>query len=363
MGYYIYKWEIEPKASFITPLHSDIIFGHIIWAINFISGEKVVEEYLSEFKKNNPPFIVSNGFIKGFLPNYFKNPEKLSLNKLISLVSKISENDSKKFHSLDYDLFNLRNVFINYEYINSCAFDSMRREEKGLPMIYRYILDIYSKKRCLLTLKALEEKREKNYNFNYENYKNSYDILEYEDLYKEKVIIKNSMNRLVGGTYEEGLYNLKETFYKENVCIYFKLRNDVDIELFEKYLKYIENMGYGKKASTGKGAFKTVDFSLEKDLFKNQYEGNGFVTLSNYIPKNGDYEEIISGKTSVKYGKVAGDFAERKNIFKRPFMYYKPGAVFKSNKLMENKGMMLANLNYDDKIVQYGIPFIVGVDL
>jgi CRISPR/Cas system CSM-associated protein Csm4 (group 5 of RAMP superfamily) len=82
------------------------------------------------------------------------------------------------------------------------------------------------------------------------------------------------------------------------------------------------------------------------------------MVLSNYIPKNGDYEEALSVKTITKFGKVGGN--EEDMPFKKPFICFEKGSIFKGN-AADIKGKILEGVHYDKSIVQFGIPYTVEV--
>jgi CRISPR type III-A-associated RAMP protein Csm4 len=108
----------------------------------------------------------------------------------------------------------------------------------------------------------------------------------------EQNSIHNQINRITGTTLDNGLFTLNEKFIDGNLEIFFKVRKDYNIEELEEVLKDFERSGFGKKSSSGKGSFKILDFE-KFDGFKQIKNGNAFITLSNYIPKKGDYEEVI----------------------------------------------------------------------
>ena len=138
---------------------------------------------------------------------------------------------------------------------------------------------------------------------------------------------------------------------------FIKLREDFSREKLETYINYVALNGFGKKASTGKGAFQILSLEENKTSFKVE-NPNAFMVLSNYIPKVGDYEEVLSVKTLTKFGKVGGN--EENNPFKKPFICFEAGSLFKGT--ADNiKGKLLEDLHYEKSIVQFGIPYIVEV--
>lgn len=357
MKYSIYEWKINPKSSFMTSLQSDTIWGHIIWAIRYIEGEEFLENILKEFKENKSPFIVSNGFLSGYLPFIKKGIITSKQNKdMLIRANKLTKQNIKIYSKL-------ANEFNKIQYIDIETFITLA--ESDVKELYK---DVLSGKRCPLTLRKFELESKKAltlYNKNKEEYKINYNVKTYEELIKTEVITKNVINRLTSSSEQNdgaGVFSASETFYNKEISIYIKLREDIDIEKFKTYLNYIELNGFGKKASSGKGSFETISFEERKDLAKRQYGGNGYVVLSNYIPKENDYKDVVSVNLVTKRGKISGMYSQNEMVFKKPFVCFGAGSVFKGIP-NPNKGKMLKGLIYDEKIVQYGIPFILGVDL
>ena len=353
--YNIYELKINPKSSFMSKLQSDTIWGHIIWAIRYIEGEEYLNEVLREFKNNNSPFIVSDGFASGYFPFIKKGIMTIMQTKKVEEKRNDLNKSKIKLHT------KLVNQFNKVDYIDLETFNKLR-DDKIVSKVYSEVL---TNKRCPITLKrfSLEAKDSiKLYMTDIKEYIRKFEVVQYNDLIKTVSITKNKINRLTNSSEQEdgsGLFTVYETFYNTSISIYIKLRSDIDINRFKTYLEYIEESGFGKKSSVGKGQFDIISFNRREDLEKNQYLGNGFVVLSNYIPKENDYKEVIGCNTITKRGKV---HSQGNNVFKKPFMCFSAGSVFRGN-VIPNKGRVLTNLYYDNNIVQCGIPFILGVNL
>lgn len=349
--YNIYELKINPRSSFMSELQSDTIWGHIIWAIRYIEGEDYLKNVLKEFDENNSPFIVSDGFASGYFP-FVKR-------------GKMNTMQTKKFLEKKNDLNKIKiglhtklvRQFNDVKYIDLETFNKLRQGKS----IYAEVL---SNKRCPITLKKFNFETKDSVKFymtDIKEYIRRFNVVQYSDLVKTVSVTKNRINRLTNSSEQEdgsGVFTVYETFYNTNISIYIKLRSDIDVNKFKTYLEYIQQSGFGKKASVGKGQFDIIDFYRREDLEKNQYYGDGFVILSNYIPKQGDYTEVIGCNTLTKRGKV---HSQGSNVFKKPFICFKAGSVFKGN-VVPNKGRILKNLHYDNSVVQYGIPFILGVN-
>lgn len=322
--YEIYRWKIKPTSSYITPWQSDTIYGHLLWGISLLYGGEEIDKTIEEFKAGNPPFITSNGFIDGKLPIIRKETLKREINKEFAdkLKSNLSEIITKrktinKISSIDLKEFNkLRENYSNKEFIFERLKESFKKNKTN-------------KEETIVT---------------------------------SDIVMHNTINRLSGTTTEDGgLYFSKETFTDKEIDIFIKLRKDYSVEKLKKLLDFVEMNGYGKKASSGKGSFRTVSFK-KFDGFKKIKNGDGFVVLSNYIPKEKDYEEVVYGTPLVKFGKVGNDSEYSDMPFKKPFTCFTPGSLFKNGE-NEIVGKALGNIHHDKRVVQIGIPFTLEVKL
>lgn len=320
--YQTYLWKIKPVSSYLTPWQSDTIYGHLLWAISLLYGDEEIKNTLNDFENNKSPFIISDGFIDGKLPMIKKQVIKRETNQKfaellnLNLVEVIKRRKViNKISSITLEEFNrLRENYSNEEFM----FDKLKEDlSKG--------------------------------------------SLSKDKIFTQTTVMHNVINRYTGSTTDNSLFFSKEFFTTKDIHIFIKLREDYSIKKFETLLKFVEDNGYGKKVSTGKGEFKTISF--EKFNGFNKIENaDGFIVLSNYIPKNFDYKEVISENPLIKFGKTA-NFGENADIpFKKPFACFAAGSLFKNGE-NKNIGKILKNIHYDDKIVQIGIPFTLEVKL
>lgn len=308
--YKIYRWKVKLKSSFITPFQSDTIYGHMFWAIQFLYGESEIEKTVAEFRAYKPPFICSNGFINDYIP--YLEPFNIEEEELLKLDKK--------------------------EYVKRVT------EAKRLKKIKSFELDVFN------------EMREKGKN----EVLKTRDIKLLDNKFVEESVMHNTIDRLSGTTLENGLYNLDEKFIDGTVSIYIKLREDYPFEKLEEILRYIERTGFGKRASVGKGQLERVELAEFKGF--SDIQGDGYVVLSNYIPKQYDYSEVIYGELLTKRGKV-GESSERAEFpYKKPFACYTAGSIFRKG---ENAviGKVLENIHIDSKVIQVGIPFTLEVKI
>ena len=314
--YKTYLLKLKPLSSYMTLWQSDTIYGHLLWAIFFIYGEEELKKVIDEFKNSNPPFIVSDGFIGDKLPLIEK--EIISNDLVEYLVKKYK----KSYHEVAIELKKIKNI----KKVSLKEFNQLRKEDYS--NIEWLEEKLFSKK---------EDRQEKNNIVSIEN-------------------IHNRINRITNTTKENGLFSTIEYFTNENIYIYIKLKDCYDEKKFFSLIKYMEETGFGKKKSIGKGSFKIESFE-KFDGFED-IKGNGFITLSNYIPKEFDYDTTIKSLPLVKNGKVGIG----SNPFKKTFSCFKAGSLFKGGE-NRTKGKILTEIHENKDIIQIGIPFILEVEI
>lgn len=316
--YQDYLWKIKPISSYITPWQSDTIYGHILWGISLMYGEEEVKNVINDFKRYEAPFIISDGFIDGKMPILKKQIVKREVNK------KFAENLNT----------NLTEIIKKRKIINKITDISLEEFNK--------LREDYT-----------------NEDYVFDKLKNS--LEERERSSSQTIVMHNVINRYSGSTVNNGVFFSKEIFTDKEIYIFIKLREGYSLEKMKKLLKFVEDNGYGKKASVGKGYFKTISFE-KFDGFKKIENANGFVVLSNYIPKEFDYERVIYENPLIKFGKISNMGKNAETPFKKPFGCFAAGSLFKKG---ENKkvGKVLEEIHYDKNIVQIGVPFTLEVKL
>lgn len=312
MKYQTYAIEIKPKASFITPLHADTIFGSLMWAWKYLKGEKKLADVLNEFSEA-PLFLLSNGFPKGFLPRplipLFEPVDALEEVRVQKRVKKITYIPQRDFEQI----------------VDNLSSSTLNNLLKNL----------------------VDQKRV---------------------FYKKEPQYKNVINRLSFTTDERGLFVQEETYYANDInrLIYFALRegqNLIGLEEIRELFNYLSLSGFGKRKSVGKGDFEIIDIELQK--LPEAKNPNAFISLSNFVPAPSDptdgfYELVL------KYGKLGGDYAVIKpGPWKKPLRMIKAGSVFRLNgKVKSYYGVLVSGIYpYDDKIKHYGFAFPLGVRL
>lgn len=302
--------KLKPKTSFLTPLRADIIFGHICWNIAMNKGDGELQNFLDHFKKN-PIFLLSDGFIDGYLPNPLIRVDK---------KEKITKQEKIKI------------------------MDSAKKIKKTRFLKMRDFINI-----CNGIYDNFDEIAKDNYN---------------DFLIKKEAVMRNCIDKDFervkrGG----GLFSNQEFWTEDNYSLYIKILNE---ELFENFsiiqaLKEIfELFGYGANKSTGKGSFEIV--SIDEFNKFDQLKGNCGILLSHCILKNEEKNVLknSSYKIELKYGKLGEQKAFSDNPFKKPLMQIIPGSVLATNK--EYVGEMIS-LTDNKNILDYNYGLLVPIKL
>ena len=305
-----YRITLSVPSGFITPWHADTVFGHLCWVAERHGGFKTFSGaagLIEPYRTGKPPLILSDGFPAGYLPA----PA------------------------------NLRTLF---EKGNSTSLDSAG----------------YTKLKTLKKLEFLTLEQFAQYRLG-----QTFDFADKIDKRQiSAVTLHNSINRITNTTGDGGsLFELEERFvsggmldiyarceigFKDDLCCLFDL---------------FALGGFGKKRSSGKGAFSVTaiepfdGFSITNDA------ANGFISISHFIPAAGDPTQGAY-RTMVKYGKMGEEKAFGGNPFKKPLLMLKPGAVFQTGSVKPYYGRLVENIAAGDpNVVQYGYAFAVPLFL
>jgi CRISPR-associated protein Csm4 len=329
-GYEDYTVEVTLKSPIASSLQSDTIFGHICWAIRFLKWEK--EDRLTDFlarydNKESPPFLLSNGFPRGFLPkpvippvtqatldmifkkeNRIENAFRIKSIKAADLISKES------FRELQQTGINPENLF------------------EGMNRTYEEISFVNETKRS-------------------------------------EIVQHNTIDRIKGRVKEGGLFSQQVNFYHKDQSVFeiYLKTNYFFIEELERIFRYIMTDGLGADKSTGKGQFtfevkKGIDVPVAK-------EPNAFMTLSSYIPSEDDplrgYYRLLH-----KFGKLGDLYAKGSaevygNPFKVPLIMFTDGSTFYDSDYGRKKvyGSLLKGVHKKEDIRHYAYAFPIGINL
>lgn len=328
---------IKIQSSFITPFHSDTIFGSLCWALRYLKGEDSLLSFLTEYQNSEPPLLVSNGFPLGFLPRPIL-PE-LNLVQFRNVLAHKSIEDLTEIE--------ISNLIKRLKKI------------KFIPEIfYRNHQDGFSQ----------EDVIKEYLNGKMENY----------PYWQSELYYHNSINRLTGKPVEEGGFFFQEEYILHNPDKDLSIIADTNNNKIQLFLKgdyfsqeellslfqFISFSGFGKNKSTGKGRLKIVD--IDEFTLPNAIIPNAFIALSLFVPTE---EDPAKGyyQSMVKYGKLGGSLTKSilsqngHQPFKKPLLMFEPGSLFFSNSLNEYYGSLIENIHLDKQVKHYAYAFPLGV--
>lgn len=306
----MYRYRIAPLTGFASPLQSDTLHGHLLWALRERDGDQAVQDHIASFENGSCPFICSSAVPRGMLPMPVLPP--IARERFVSLANEVRQ--SSLFEALG-----------NYKRFRKLSWVpvSVWKELQGGMNQERLF------KAWLLDQDLPEPSRS------------------FASPFKTRTAVQphNTIDRASGRVLQGGLFFPEVHFHDRNaeLDIYVKtsLRED-----FERLLEHVSLCGFGADSSTGKGHFSwQLDQEFAPDLFAG--EGNHHMTLSVLSAQS---LAAVQGyyKTFTKYGKVWNGYGER-NPFKKPFLAFAEGSVFSS---LPEGGPVLRNIHADPKVVQ-----------
>jgi len=336
-----YKLKIKFNSSFITPLESDTLFGHICWAFRFLKGKEFLEKFLSEFEEE-PKFLISDGFISETLPrpvlkelNYDEYLKVLEDKKIRELFE-ISDNFSKK------------------------------------SMVLKVISEAKKIKNTKLIPKNIFIKLQNNFNF--QNV--LLELLKNKDEKKEgnfisAEVVHNSIDRTSGSVLKGFLYTQVENYYSQNTTfdIYFNIFDKNYIDLISQAFEYIEISGYGKDKSTGKGHISIIEpLKMINDF--DEFKGDYVVSLSSFIMSGAGKKNMVFYDLKTKFGKVYLNIDEESsgnfNPFKKPLLMFDTGSVIDVSGLKNEElifGELIKDINKDMRVRHYSFCFPIRINI
>ena len=303
----VYKLTIKPRASFRTPLQSDTIWGHLMWALRYLEGEEELVSFLDRYRAGSPPLLVSAGFPTDTLP--------------APVLQTKAERDAE--------------------------------QERYLPLgQWREIAG-------QLSADALGDAREQ-----------AREALRHlRETEQMQPVTRTAVDRVTGSAREAQLFVSEETFYQPGYCIdvWHKVDGESLLPRLERWWRWVEANGFGRRKSAGQGAFAItgeglVEASAELPAAA---EPNGFVSLSAWVPIRDDPTDVTY-RTRVKRGKLAETLALRRP-WKKPVLMLEPGAVARlpdGESLHEWYGGLVQDMHWTiEGIVQFAYAFPLPVQV
>ncbi len=337
-----YRLTIRPLTSFRTPLQSDTIFGHLLWALRYTQGEAELLEFLGRYRTTDPPpLLVSAGFPSGTLP--------------VPVLRPGHENDEEGEEGEKPGLAN--------EVVEEMLQKTLE-DDRYLP------LEQWQEIAKNLSVAALKDARRKA----------SEQLRRLRKTEQEHPVTRTAVDRVTGSAREGRLFVSEETFYVpgRKFEIWHKLADESLLPDLNRWWRWVERNGFGRRKSAGHGAFRIVgdEGLVEAGAQLPQVPNpNGFVTLSAWVPRPGD-PTAVTYRTRVKRGKLAETLAIP-SPWKKPLLMLEPGAVARLSKkdgpLREWYGRMVGDMHWVGEsvpdhqkeavqnVVQYGYAFPLPV--
>lgn len=284
---------LHQNSGLLTELQSDTVWGHFCWRLKDKHGEEALKNFLKEYEDGNPVFTVSN--------SYFERNDFVYLSYPLCEIQNIDIPNRNKSNKID--------GFLKYKRLKSRK--------------YLKLNDFNS------FLQGDDWRSEETDNNKEPSYLDS--LRTSVEISRETLASKKSQLFSYSGKYvNEEFQTDKRELSCTNTILFVKIMN---IEKFEEIkgadlFVDIFDVGFGKKKSSGFGAFKVLAPLEDFTDFKEPEVSNGFITLGNYLPSDKDmfidyYYDIL-----VKYGKLGEELSLSANPFKNPIIMLTPGSVF-----------------------------------
>jgi CRISPR type III-A-associated RAMP protein Csm4 len=309
-----FKIRLKQKSGLGSCLSADMLFGHIIWQVQYREGEQAVEAMLEEFKKN-PLFLLSNALPEGYLPRPVLPANKLPLPPPSEKQKWLKEREAGK-------------QFKKSEWIPLDFFWQHRESFEAAACLQLAMKPEYELKKENVTRNTINRQTGR-----------ALDGLLWSDSYSWLVSAP-------GNTHDLIVY----------VCA---LQETYNREWFTQIFAEISQSGFGKDISTGKGQFVTTGEELtpaETELFR--FTGSHFISLSHCAGGN---LHPLAYTLFTKYGRLGGMYGQcgidgRLVFAKKPVVFYKQGSSFLKGQ-ESVYGKMIPGVHREQRIVQYGYAF------
>ncbi|MFB3787121.1 MAG: RAMP superfamily CRISPR-associated protein [bacterium] len=304
-----WRFRIRPLSLQITPWQADTIFGSLCWALRHLEGEASLKKFLEPFREGEPSFLISEAFPRGYLPLPF-----------YLRVQRVEVQNQREYQR--FKLVKKVNLLPEGEFAKACRGEAVQVDETALSLYQPYSRLHASINRATGTTTAAEEDTGGN------------------------------LYQLHGH-----VMNPRDT----EIAVYVADRTGESLELVQRLFRSLELTGFGRKKSSGAGAFRLVG---DPEPWKppQVQNGNGFVTLSGFVPRRQD-PAVGYWQLRVKHGKLGETYATGgKSPFKKPWILLESGSCFQTGNTGEVYGRMLTDLsNAYPEVVQYAYAFPVPI--
>lgn len=314
---------LTQKSGLLTPLHSDTIMGHFCWRMKERDGKEALDRFCREYSES-PVFTLSDGMGVYDGKLFFPKPE---------YISEYKKSPDTKKQKVE-------------QFLGT-------KKRKGLKVTDAAGLNLFLK--------------------GGEGYEDHLNTLEDKPTPKftSGLRVSVTIDRAQMKALEGGLYTYSPWYpeYKEGdkekkttqailVRIYDQERFK-DLEA-EELLRDVFETGFGKKKSSGFGAFECDELKEYKELIEPE-NANGFITLGHYTPSAQDGVKSGFYSHTVKYGKLGEERANNPNPFKKPILSFSPGSCFTVEQKREWYGLVTDGVvDGEEDIWHFGAPMTLG---
>lgn len=358
--------KIYPKTNFHTFLHSDTLWGNLIYAYRMLYGIEATTKLLRDFHSDNLPFKVSSTFpflkiktndqevftyffpkpITGVNLKDASNPELMAYMKEFKKVRYIEKNIFEKFLSGEYD----ENLLFE-------RFYKWKKAEYELKYIEEKHINNPNREKELKNLI-------KTYSFNFtKGLSPTYNLHNSIDRMNSSTLKADGKGQLYWEEEYNSFGNLLINFSEEINGIFFLVEGN-NISLIEAPLRLLSHIGIGGNKSIGKGSFnyEIEDFAFNPSRNSNSF--NSYVLLSLYHPSKDEVQQFKNESTSLYYeittriGKVGRDFNLEFNE-KNPVICFTEGSSFFVKEPLN--GQIVPTAKFDDQNDIYNNYLFFGV--
>jgi CRISPR-associated protein Csm4 len=293
-----YRFTLKPLGPWSTPWDADTIFGTLCWQVLRSSGEAVLGRFLGAYRQGSPHFILSSAFPEGWLPC-----------PLSARVSELKESNVKR----------KRPLFVPEEQFRAL---------------------ITGQGAIMPSLEPLPEP------------------------VRSHARLHASIDRGSGTTGGEGnLFEVDEwclnTSISNNLSLFVKVQSGP--EQVRDLLEGLSKQGFGKKRSSGRGAFQLAGEPAPCEWMDSTESANGFVSLSPFIPAADD-PTVGRWSLLAKYPKFSLE-APVSHPFKGRVVMLRAGSAFQTlGPVQPFYGRMIQGVRAEfPEAVHYALAFAVPI--
>lgn len=277
----LYQAVIAPEGPLASPLHSDTLFGAFCWSwLRCFGRESLETELIAPSLSGKPPVIFSNGFPHGTLPLPMGCYD--TANRFEALTDKeerrVAYQQGKKLKGA--------------RFVERAGFDRIRAGDwSGF------------------TKHLVEEGG------------------------KEETTIHNMVSRDSGKVGNLGgggnLFGGVRRFFDLAQRFDCYILTGLEYDRLSAVLELMLSLGIGADKSSGCGLFRLERLEEDGALLRPPEGANGFVALSNFLPARRDPTDG-AWQLLAKYPKLDREFAQGDAPFKKPLLFLKAGALFRT---------------------------------